>query len=129
MQGVKKLWIRAEIITFKNTEEIHFSSHQKSVLAHPYPNKNSDVCLPGAGADGHLTFGLDKKPLSKASIFREDFLNPSSSLLAFQEPSLEASGQNILPNYGKETSEPKAFCCSWKMVMRTTEEKRSERER
>ena len=103
-----------------------FNSHQKPVLASPHSNTNSYVCLPRGKADEHLTFGLVKKPLSLAFIFREDFLNPSSFLLAFQEPRLEDSDKNILHHHREEFNLSRSVLC-WKVVMGLGEENRSER--
>lgn len=88
---------------------MHFNPHAKPALANLHPFSNSDVCLPRARADGHLTFLIYKKPLSQTSVFREDFLNPFL-FFSISRTKPKGSAENILPYYRKETMESKAFC-------------------
>lgn len=88
---------------------MHVNPHTKPVLASLHPSTNSYVCFPRARADGHLTFLVRQKAVKPDFCLQKGF-SKSFSFLAFQEPGLEGSAENILPYHRKEITESKAFC-------------------
>lgn len=114
MQGVQKMWTDQrfydDIYRSTNIKWMHFNPHAKPAPVRLHPCSNSDVCLPRARADGHLTFLIWRKAFKPDFCLQRGF-SKSFLFLAFQEPSLEGSAENILQYYGKETSESTAFCC------------------